>query len=243
MMKNTKRTIVLTLLLCAGFGAALLYSQTKVWSGEREPVVPFTAYETHFTQVAGVIQPQTTHHSFFAIRSDGSEVHGFYVERTGEKPTLDRTIYDFGQQQIVKVIEAIETKITLPLPGGTVRILVARRTGCTQQFGEHQTLLGQDTVRVNGSLANGGTHDDWMAVALNCYEMSGTITSGTATGVMVVDKLISGEPDSALFEVPSGYVERSHVEAMQEYNRRYGYQPVSNAMAEQLDKNGKYQKP
>jgi hypothetical protein len=123
-----------------------------------------------------------------------------------------------------------ESVTTYPIAAAAVKKLAAVPK-CTDSTAPHDVMLGYDVVQAVEELPNGPNRIHirriyWKAPALNCLALkviSTRLSNGAeiSSNVYEVTSVRLVPPDSAWFDVPGSYTERSPGEVMAEYNRRY----------------------
>lgn len=154
-----------------------------------------------------------------AVRSDQSTVEQWEVQLVNP-PFITRDI-EMNDGISMKVIDRLKVVSTMQLPRESLRDRPLRRldpaSNCTVllssgqslfRFAGRTKLLNVDVVEV---------HDDagqyWLAPSYGCLEMKKLVYRTDAQGVRrasslrEVTSLIPGEPDAALFRIPSDYDE------------------------------------
>ncbi len=151
----------------------------------------------------------------FARRSDGSWSFSYTgtapdgsYEHTLEYFDLARTIYvhteSVTRSVMTRAIQAAEIPTYLELEFTPCGGLKAGYEG-----GPHSGILGYDTILVSRTDKE-GRDLRWVAPALDCYPLRGVYrTTDGRHDDFEVSAVEEVEPPAVLFEVPSGYVERS----------------------------------
>ena len=179
-----------------------------------------------------------------AHRSDGSQAielqrHVYIPGRPAESHE-NRTIFDLPARRRVMIDPFTESMSTMALSDELVQHFSTRHD-CLSTT-EHQsiemspqvgTILGYRVVKkittpptpIDGRVMR---FEGWVATELDCYQLRSTILDVTDLNAPVtrtqfeVVEIIPGEPDSSIFEIPSGFTERSPEDVEREFARRKG---------------------
>ena len=177
-----------------------------------------------------------------AYKSDGSQAielqrHLQIPGRPAESSEM-RTILDLPARRKVISVPFVESKSTMALPDELAQHF-SRRHDCLSTTERQSidlsptpgTILGYKVVKKTETMPIDGMFmrfEVWVASELDCYQLRSTILDVTdpnapvtRTQVEVVE-IIPGEPDGSMFEIPSGFTERSPEDVEREVARRRG---------------------
>ena len=220
LLQNPNRVAVLC---CLGFvlAFALRAQQTRQFK-------PFTALvsESRF----GSNGQKTYEETFtYAVRGDGSSAR--VVRREVHKGVAFemRELVDIAKKTRTVVDEASESKTSYALSDGYVSRVSPT---CEVPSGAVvSTVLGYQTYRLiedtrfPPNLIKSA--ERWVAPELNCFALRQRVCKVHVEGAVApcntreATSIVAGEPDTALFEVPSKYVERSPSQRHQELMKRF----------------------
>jgi hypothetical protein len=185
--------------------------------------------------------------SQFAQRSNGSSV--FTQKSAGlDEPAGIRRILDVNSKKVISVDP--NTKSISSFHYSDKELDLARnpsascehRTNLARVNEPQEIIFGVQVERYSGKLT-GTSHQvsRWLAPELNCFvlkqEVAYSDTRYQYVQRQVTTSLWMGEPDPALFEVPSDYVERSPAEVLSiaRQQRKVDATPMSEHTARSLD--------
>ena len=209
---------------------------SKTWT-------PYTASVSHTKYSASTGLFLEVDSGTWAVRRDGSHVKvralPSFVGPNGQvRPSLRKTrvIIDVASGNRIALFEDTESKTTYPLNASKSFLpYIDRGLGgnCANipATAETDTMLGYQVRKVvKDSLSTGERKvrfEAWLAPALNCDPLK-TVNWGSRNDgpffmleEIVVTSITPGDPDAALFTIPTNYVERSPGEVQAEYARRY----------------------
>jgi len=176
-----------------------------------------------------------TRSKIIAVRGDGSQMESVGLT-TPEGVSFDnRVVYDVSEMREVAMQNVSKSKTSKELSASALNILQNNRIGCDSKDSPRSSYRGYEIVKNIRNLPKGADGSEliaesWLAPALNCMELQRN-TSRVTNGHAVVLSRISaqviavGEPDSALFQVPADYVERSQADTIRETERILGLPP------------------
>ena len=162
-----------------------------------------------------------------AFRSDGSQVHVENWRNEKGGPVELRTVTDVPGRRIVRVYNETRSLVTLPLTPKRVEALSKSKGSCDNAQAVHRKILGYDAFLFERQFGTGRKQISWLAPALGCIPLEQTLFEQDPDGNEVVmdsrhtARILIGEPKAALFDIPSGYVERSPSQALAEYRKLY----------------------
>jgi len=193
---------------------------------------PFTAFMVENQYPAGQLQPDRTEHYLRAVKSDGTEVTIWMRQSPRQEWMQPKVILDLPNGTRISVDPFTESLTTYPLSKDTVAFYQSwPKSECTDQRKlERSNWLGYDVRKVHKDLAGPpGTRSSLElleAVALGCFALQENWTLGSKEAVepkiiRQAQFVTMGEPDQALFGVPTSYVERPPSQVFAEYLRRY----------------------
>lgn len=191
---------------------------------------PFTAVTVSQTYSNGSATPTATANHIHAVRADGSRVDVALREVGGKLYRLS-VVLDLALRRRVTVDPMTESTTTYPLSTALANRLATPETSCTSVANApHKSMLGYDVVEFKRTRPGPGGQttvvDDWDATALNCFPLQRTVTMSsagvvsfrrTATAISVA----AGPPNSALFQVPGNYAERSPSQVFAAFAKRF----------------------
>ncbi|MGH9431354.1 MAG: hypothetical protein ACRD3T_07410 [Terriglobia bacterium] len=203
-------------------------------------LTPFTVTEvTRMFDRNGMVRDvdETTH----ALRGDGSRV--FLRRAVNGSQVGIKTVVNTGSATRTTVDARTESTTTYQLTKDEVARLRSP-AACSAQNTEHRVILGFDTIKSIKTFTNGEGEirgESWLAPALDCYALRSTEVLSKKDGTtrrneMEATSVVTGEPDARLFEIPSGYTERSPSEVFAEaVHRGVEQRNVRSATADALD--------
>jgi hypothetical protein len=238
-MRRQMSLRLLALCLFASVSASVLVR--KLVSQEPRPA-SFTATKVeHKYRPDG--SPGRTEEFVEAFRGDGSSVSVRRAVMENGRLLEQRTVTDLSRGVEVFVDGLTESLSTAQIGDEKAHLLRFKhsRTDCADpsespgtsapQTNQRSTILGYDVILVQRNLPGPGkgqksTIESWRAPALDCYPLRETYTWVGSDGrgpknVREVTSIIVGEPDASLFQIPSGWTERSPSQTFQEFRRRY----------------------
>jgi hypothetical protein len=175
--------------------------------------------------------PTSIENYVYATRTDGSWVRDMkrQIMPNGGWAGL-RVVMDYTSQTRTAVDPSTESLTTYHYGASEVARLSLPPQACSADpNAEHVPFLGYDTVIFKRTLPKSrGVPDkitEWRALKLNCFalklvienEVGGAWVTTTREALYVNE----GSPSPSLFEIPTGYVERSPSEVMAERARRF----------------------
>lgn len=148
----------------------------------------------------------------YAVRKDSSFATSVERKFSDGNTYEIRTVRDVRAGTQLRVDGATTSKIYLSLHGPV------GMPDCKVTNNEHKVLLGYDVYQVVQKWTwDGYTHvrEMWVAPKLNCFPLSMVVRQPSEGGdpsaytTSVVEKITLGDPDSALFQAPPGYMRRT----------------------------------
>ena len=201
-----------------------LFAFGRTWVVAQSPSVqPFTATmkEVRF-DAAGT--ERTTEVYTYAVRSDGSSMKVANREFPDGKRYAMRIVMDLSQHKRISIDPATQSITTYALPESVMKKSTDELSSCVGAgLTAGPKVVGFETVHRSITHGKGSNAksigEEWVAPALNCFALKlVTYKHGDTTGphneVEAVAVAI-GEPDAALFQAPTGYVERSPRQVME----------------------------
>lgn len=223
--------IALFIAATAAIGAvAFFIGRTRPTSAQATSWAPFTAVMVSQTYSHGSAAPTATGNHIHAVRGDGSWVDVALREVRGQLYRVS-VIQNLALRRRVTIDPMTESTTTYPLSAATANRLATPETSCTSDANApHKSMLGYDVVEVKRNRPGPGGQttvvDDWDATALNCFPLQRTVTlsqEGVASFRRIVTAIsvAAGPPDSALFQVPGNYTERSPSQVLAAFAKRF----------------------
>ncbi|HEY1205856.1 MAG: hypothetical protein ABSH46_02310 [Bryobacteraceae bacterium] len=226
-------TFVVVTVLAVCVGLLIGYGAAPERQGSPQALVPFAAQRNELHYGPRDSQPRADLLRSIARRSDGSTVDRF----TGVSPTGEHaeyvTITDLRKGIEVRTEPFTRSVTSLYLSGAEVAARRAAEDACQDDdvraaLAVHspverpELVLGHTVVRVDLQPDQKWHISSWVAPALNCLEMRREDHwSDGAHNEAEITQLEQGEPREKLFELPSGYVERSPAEVEAAYTAKY----------------------
>jgi hypothetical protein len=224
MKQRTLAVLFCTICVALGVSVHLLRRHLTMTVSAAASFKDFTIYKTEGGKSRN---PNDYHREVVeAYRSDGSHVTAELVNLDPRTPSR-RTVWLAPEQQRIRIEDRVRSKTTwVGIQHGSRRVTTDPQCGFARMMpetkarmvGESQ-LLGVRTVVVEAEHRLGDPSGQfyktttWTSPDLDCVTLKMTETryekDGTASGSfeMVVDKVVLGPPDPALFEVPTEYTE------------------------------------
>jgi len=182
----------------------------------------------------------------YATRRDGAWVRDFKRPIMLNREWGDlRTVIDYSAGTRTGVDPSTESVTTYHYAADEVARESTRPRACSPDpNAPHATLLGYDTVVVESTYTSSKSSlvqkvTEWRAPQLNCFALKQTIDhrAGGSRFEITREALLvkEGDPSSALFEIPAGYVERSPSENMAERDRRFPNEAVASPAAASME--------
>lgn len=194
--------------------------------------VPFTAAMVERSYSGTSTKPSSVENYLYARRREGSWVRDIKRQLLPNGGWADmRVVEDYTRGSRIVVDPGTESVVTYPYSAKAVGRLSAVPASCSADpSAQHTNFLGYDTVVVTRSLP--GPADEtrkatyWAAPALNCFALKEEITreckicinSRNTREALLVSE---GDPPSALFEIPTNYVERTPSQVFAEFAGRF----------------------
>jgi hypothetical protein len=199
--------------------------------------VAFTATVVEQRLIAGKEYEQEN--QLHAFRSDGSYVRILQRQTPNKEMVNVSWIVDANTGKSISIHPETETTMTSYLPKEQLDTQFrALNRSCSQgSSGEHRVIRGFDTVKTVQSIGaapgDRSEIEEWKAPALDCFSLTQTLTQLAPDGtehktIRTATFVILGEPAGSLFEVPSGFTERSPSEAAAEFARRFPGRSVTD---------------
>jgi|GEM_PF-5727870 len=204
---------------------------------------PFSA-ERAILSFSGNGEYRSTRLQSFAIRSDGSQVLTMTQPDPSGVQRTERTVWDIQTSVRKSADDRTESYVVFPMRRMAHSFQHRSRT-CIDQPLAAERILGYQVVRLEEEFEipteSGGRFRtvEYQAPGLNCYTLKEEAYQSTGDGplelfeVKEVVSVVEGEPDPAVFELPRGYTERTPLEVLSEFGRRFPDQALS---AEKLEK-------
>jgi hypothetical protein len=215
---------------------AFLVTRRVAMKGQPPVRIPFTAVMVERTQRQGEKEPFKIENFTYALRHDGSWVTARHRQIFPDGGWGDiRVVVDLSFRRRVVVDPSTESVVTYPIPLNYVEGPPNPPEGCTTGVNPQRgNWLKYETVRIpeppQGEVLS---REAWFAPSLGCVALRRVTTvrlPGSDETVYVVTMealwVVEGEPDSALFDIPANYVERSPSELSAEHARRFNGQRV-----------------
>lgn len=205
---------------------------------------PFTAHAVKkYFGAATATLPAATSQITFGRKSDGSQARFITVPSpVGGKVGQIGNIFDVGalaERDLEPFIRSVSTYY-LSHAEVTQRLESEACPGDIDSLTEHAMILGYEVVELKEKhdfhAGDYVTVEKWVAPDLACFALSRIerLSSGP-WNEETVTSLTIGEPPESMFEVPSGYVERSPGEAAAAYAAEFGHSLVSGVVASAAD--------
>lgn len=225
------KRIALVIAATAAVGAvAFFIGRTRPTIAQSTSWVPYTAVTVSQTYSHGSATPTATANHIHAVRSDGSWVDVALREVGGQLYRVS-VIQDLALRRRVTVDPMTESTTTYPLSAAWASRLATPETSCTSDANApHKSILGYDAVEVKRTRPGPGALttvvDDWDAAALNCFPLERNATVSSAGSIsfhrtVTAISVAAGPPDSALFQVPANYTERSPSQVFAAFAKRF----------------------
>lgn len=233
--------IAVTSLVYSAFPRSTVKAQDRHWT-------PFTVAMVERRYSGNATQPAYVENYLYAVRGDGSNVTDYKRQIMPNRGWGDmRVITDLFAGKRIAVDPSTESLTTTPYSEKIVAHLATPPSACGPNPTPGPTILGYTTVVVKTTLP--GPPDTkierttWEAPQLNCFALQYTVvlhqsdssfSRNTREALLVKE----GEPSAAMFEIPSGYVERSPSEVIAEHAKRFPNAPpvASDQTATMLDR-------
>ncbi|MEB2361380.1 MAG: hypothetical protein OZ929_08585 [Bryobacterales bacterium] len=207
---------------------------TKAFQAHRGARVPFTLKMTE--AMYGQAGPVRTLDYTIAVKSDGSMSEVRSMVTPDGRLVEQKTVTDLAAKKKFLWDGLTESISTMHLPEQRVKALGSKRGTCTDDASaESGEMLGYKVVRVvkDWKAHKPATTEAWLAPALDCYPLKEIVRvspcepGGNCDGTLMlattreVTSVVPGEPSEAHFLIRPDAVERSPVEVMAEFQRRY----------------------
>jgi len=186
----------------------------RISKGQTQPPVAFTAMmrQTLFRFPSGVFV--RTDNDIIAVRADGSRVTTYQRSDPGGRSLGMRVIEDSQKKMRVSIIDLVASTTTMPLASLRIKKLTEVPATCGAQPGAPTNVFhGVSAVRVLTGDSNSLHREEWRAPSLSCLAVKKTVFHKSADGKDVITNEVElmdvkiGEPDAALFNVPSTHRE------------------------------------
>jgi hypothetical protein len=181
--------------------------------------VPFTAFYTETSQNVTTLKTLQIPQLYAAVRSDGSRSSGSLDLRLGYRKIKDRR-----ENKDITISDFLKLKSTLDysyIPISTPRRLIT--SDCRTAAGVGAQLIGYDTIagydafhyQLSTVLSDKTKRElnQWLVPDLGCWEIRQLSrklnTEGVLQGIFekTITKVIPGDPDISLFNIPADYKE------------------------------------
>lgn len=212
---KNRRFAALASALCgvSAFLASQLFAQDP-----SVPRVPLTLEKVQHTfGDAGVLEERIIE----AVRDDGSTVRVTQHRSSDGDLKEIRTVVDLQSGRKIVLTSSAKSTTTYTYTDEHLRALRERSLSCPKA-GETDRIMGHDVVSVardrTGAPGNFYREVSWHAPSLGCIPLEDVVRSIEADGTERVIKTTEvvridvGEPDPALFSIPSDYTEMSPAE-------------------------------
>lgn len=225
------KRIALVIAATAAVGAvAFFIGRTQPTNAQATRWDPFTAVTVSQTYSHDSAMPTAAANHIHAVRADGSRVE-VALREVGGKLYRVSVIQDLALRRRVTVDPMTESTTTYPLSAAWASRLATPETSCSSDANApHKTMLGYDVVEVKRTRPGPGGQtmvvNGWDATALNCFPLERTTTVRSAGGIsfrrtVTAISVAAGPPDSALFQVPANYTERSPSQVFAAFAKRF----------------------
>jgi hypothetical protein len=220
--------------LCAA--VAISFIATRKVRSQSRAHQSFTAFQVvkYFDQ-AGTQRLEET--KVYAVKPDGS-----WVWKSGRRGP-DGNLYNFGaiydvpSKQITTVDGFTDSTTTITMTEAELDSTKALNQSCSSAT-EHSKILGHDAVKLHAiepPPQRAMETTDWEAPDLDCFSLAkteilyGPDSKQVAHNTTETNVVLMGDPSPALFEPPSGYVERGPTEVSNLYQQVFGHKLYSPA--------------
>lgn len=237
-MFATKERIKLLIVsaVCVFFATGVVGFLAKSQSAQLPRLSEFVA-RGHFQEFSSTGKTPGLREFLVAHREDGSFVSSVSVVSPRGEVGMSTTIFLVPEAKLIWLEPFTESSLTSYLTPQEALNRVQQRRVCDEPSVKQQIearritsrKLNQDVVKVTHKRGR-ATVAGWVAPARDCIAVEETesFPSGSHT-VRWTDTIKAGVPDSSLFEVPNGYVERTPMEMENVYGAKYPGQRIFSA--------------
>jgi len=209
-------TAASALLASLAVGCIFGYLQTPPTTHGNQ-IKPFVVHQVERIFNEGKDQPVFASDQTFARRSDGSWSDSFTSREADGSYGHVLDYVDLARMVTVHTEPVTLSVMTWAISAADIpRDTAAGFRACNDlktgyEAGPHSRILGYDVIFVSATYTGtGATEARWVAPALDCYALRSVYrTPAGGHDDFEVTAVQEVEPPAALFEVPSGYVERS----------------------------------
>jgi hypothetical protein len=207
--------------------------------------VPFTAHVVEELFDGITTSPADVNEITIGRKSDGSEVTMTTNHSSDTQDDLLISILDVPGSKLISLFPRTKSSMTIYLsPDGLKDALSIDK--CPENLSElddHSNLSGYDVVKYQENDGPGDrytTSDEWIAPKLACFVMDDVSEvhsdSWSAWNRKMVTSLTEGEPAISMFEVPTGFVERSPRELNALWKSTFGIAFMPDSSIENLER-------
>jgi hypothetical protein len=206
------------LLAAAAWLSPAIIGQVKeapIANGHKAFTAKLLTTDAHIDSTEG---PETK--TLIAIRRDGSRVD--IVESIDDTPAGNKVIIDVPAKRRIVIDVKTKSKTTYPMADSELAPYVSVPSMKIEADAVALSIAGRQGFPIDRMLEQGYWEEAWVCPELDYFKLRFIHTYENGVLTAEVKSLTVGEPNPALFEIPSDYIERSPIEVLQETARLRG---------------------